>query len=306
VGQAHADGGADEADLAFQLGAQSYLAKDYRTALLHFLASNRLAPNRNVQFNIARSYEQIGNYPDAYRYYSRALEDEADSVVVERINGFLKNIASKVAVVRVETDPPGATIYVERKDLGARGTSPRVLAFSGGAYRVLAELDGYYPAESAHVEVHAGQEIRLRLVLNRILGEIVVGDSARDAEVMIDGESRCVAPCLIQVSPGSHVMQLQRPGYRPFQEQVSVEAQRRLAVSPSLEPLTGTVLVDADEKGALVEIDGRAVGFTPVVVTERVGRRRVSVSLSGFSPVEKTVDVAADSQSSVLVEMHEY
>src|SRR5437773_1552373 len=56
---AHADDVADEADLQFNLGADAYEKGDFRGALEHFLASNRLVPNRNVIFNIARTYEQL-------------------------------------------------------------------------------------------------------------------------------------------------------------------------------------------------------------------------------------------------------
>ncbi|MFN9938558.1 MAG: PEGA domain-containing protein [bacterium] len=48
-----------------------------------------------------------------------------------------------MAVVRIETDPPGATIYVDRADLGARGTTPRVLAFAPGTVRILVERAGH-------------------------------------------------------------------------------------------------------------------------------------------------------------------
>src|SRR5262249_6734806 len=63
-----ADDTADEAELHFQLGAERYQAGDFKGALEHFLASNRLVPNRNVLFNIARTYEQLKQSPDAYRY----------------------------------------------------------------------------------------------------------------------------------------------------------------------------------------------------------------------------------------------
>ena len=45
---------ADEADVQFQLGNDRYDAGDIKSALEHFLASNRLAPNKNVLFDIAR------------------------------------------------------------------------------------------------------------------------------------------------------------------------------------------------------------------------------------------------------------
>src|SRR5215510_9443934 len=73
-----ADGVADEAELQFQRGATAYSKGDFTGALEHFLASNRLVSNRNVMFNIARAYEQLARYPDAYRYYVDASRDATD------------------------------------------------------------------------------------------------------------------------------------------------------------------------------------------------------------------------------------
>src|SRR5215510_6056493 len=75
---AHAGGAADEADLQFQLGAEAYAKGDFRSALEHFLASNRLVPNKNVVFNIARTFEKLERFADAHRYYVDALREETD------------------------------------------------------------------------------------------------------------------------------------------------------------------------------------------------------------------------------------
>ena len=56
---ARADSGADEADVRFQRGTALYKAGRFDEALVEFFASNRLAANRNVVFNIARSYEAL-------------------------------------------------------------------------------------------------------------------------------------------------------------------------------------------------------------------------------------------------------
>src|SRR6266478_2374280 len=110
---AHADDLADEADLQFQLGADRYRQADYQGALEHFLASNRLVPNRNVGFNIARCYEQLQEYPAAFRYYTQALEGERDTDTRARVETALEKIKSHVAVIRIVTDPPGATVYID-------------------------------------------------------------------------------------------------------------------------------------------------------------------------------------------------
>src|SRR3954466_15422242 len=82
---AHADGLADEADLQFQRGAQAYRRGDYESALEHFLASNRLVQNQNVVFNIGHTYQRLGRYPEAFRYFSEALASERDPEQAGRI-----------------------------------------------------------------------------------------------------------------------------------------------------------------------------------------------------------------------------
>ena len=85
VSEVRADDLADEAELNFTLGAFHYQKGEYRDALAHFLASNRLVPNRNVLFNIARCYEKLAQFPEAYRYYSLAFDAETEPSARARI-----------------------------------------------------------------------------------------------------------------------------------------------------------------------------------------------------------------------------
>src|SRR6187402_1571796 len=120
---AAADDLADEADLRFRLGAEAFQRGDYRTALEQFLSSNRLVPNRNVAYNIARCYEELKQFPEAFRYYSVALQAETDASARGRIERALVAIRQHIAVVEIETNPPGATVFIQRKDLGPRGNT---------------------------------------------------------------------------------------------------------------------------------------------------------------------------------------
>ncbi|HEY3592512.1 MAG TPA: TonB-dependent receptor, partial [Polyangiaceae bacterium] len=231
-----ADDLADEADLHFQIGAERYREGDYRGALEHFLASNRLVSNRNVSFNIAKSYEQLRLYPEAFRYYTQAMEGETDPDVKRRVDAALDAIKHNVAVVRVETAPPGATLYIDRRDLGERGASPRTLGLAAGRYRIIAELPGYQPAESEPIDA-------------RLAEETVV----------------------------------------------------QLSLVPRWEGLTGTLVVDADERGALVEVDGQPRAFTPAVLTLTAGPHRVRFTMKGFRAVEQTADIRPSTEAKLEV-----
>jgi outer membrane receptor for ferrienterochelin and colicin len=299
-GLAHADDVADEADLKFQLGADAYQRGDYKTALQHFLGSNRLVANKNVLFNIAKTYEKLGRYPEAHRYLSLALAAETEPVARARIQTELDQLARRVLVLEIRTTPPGATLYIDRKNLGPRGESPRQLGLAPGSYKIIAEKPGYRPAEVIVGPGRVGEVKRVELELVAILGSVRIEGPARGAAVHLDEEAApvaCTVPCRLRVTPGRHVLYLTRAGHRTSAVPVSVRPNTELTVRPELAPITGSLVANTDEPGALIEVDGRPVGFTPAIVPVPIGLHRVRLSLEGFRSVEREVVIAEGRQT---------
>jgi outer membrane receptor protein involved in Fe transport len=299
--RASADDTADEADLQFRLGAERYQAGDFRGALEHFLASNRLSPNRNVLFNVARCYEALKEYPDAYRYYTRALQGETDKHTLATINEALTRMAPNVALLKVVTDPVGATLYLDRKDLGQRGAGPQTLGLAPGKYTVIAEAPGYEDGSSAPIDVRAGGAQTVDIKLRRILGTVhVAGDEAAGATIRVDGEDTppaCVAPCDLQLPPGRHTLYVSREGFKSFVTLVDVVAKQTVTTRPSIEAKTGSLVVSTDETGAIVEVDGVPRGPTPALLNLPVGPHRIRVTLRGFRSVERDVHIEANQET---------
>ncbi|HWA75782.1 MAG TPA: TonB-dependent receptor [Polyangiaceae bacterium] len=289
---------ADEADAEFTLGSEAYQAGDYQRALAHYLASNRLARNRNVLFNIARCYEQLKQFPDAHRYYTRALHGETDESAIARINDSIARVSPRVAVLEIVSEPPGARIYLDRKDLGERGTAPQRMAMPPGTYRVIAELDGWEDAISAPVEIKIGSVETVTLRLNRIVGVIHVPGPA-GAAVRLDADNSpkiCNAPCDVHAPPGQHTVILSKPGYRTLRVPVNSEAKKTANIQPDLVPETGSLVVNADEQDAAIEIDDVTQGFTPAILNVPVGPHHVRVTLRGFKPIERDLVIEPSKQ----------
>ncbi|MBI4815132.1 MAG: TonB-dependent receptor [Deltaproteobacteria bacterium] len=295
-----ADGVADEAELHFQLAADRYQKDDFLGALEHFLASNRLVPNRNVMFNIARTLERLGRFPDAYRYYVDARQGETKEEVIGRLDEALARIAPNVAVLDVVTVPQGATIFVNRTDLGSVGSSPRPLGFSPGTYKVIVQLAGHETAELDVPNAAAGSRTPIRLVLKRIVGTADV-EGEVGISVRVDDETgavACTTPCKLELAPGPHVLYFTKEGFAAQPRQVNIAAKETTPVRAAMMALTGSLVVSADETDALVEVDGKPVGFTPAVVPEvALGLRRVRVSLRGYVPVEREIEIKHNQQA---------
>src|SRR5262245_45801604 len=113
IPQARADSTADEADARFLRANQLFKAARYDEALVEFLTSNRLVRNHNVIFNIARTYEALGRFEEAYRYYAEYIREEPNREERAAAQRRLRVIEPQVALISIESDPPGATVYLE-------------------------------------------------------------------------------------------------------------------------------------------------------------------------------------------------
>lgn len=302
---ARADDLADQAELEFSLGADYYQRGEYKLALEHFMTSNRLVPNKNVVFNVARSYEQLKAYPAAFRYYSLALQGEESADTRARIEAAIAQIKQYVTVLRITTHPAGALIYIDRRDLGSRGTSPQVLGLAPHAYRVLAELPGYVPKTFDVPATSAGQELNVDLQLEPILGEVRFDGTTGALVTLERSPETCRVPCSLRLPAGLHSATFSRPGFRDEQRSFDVPANARIGVSSVLEPLVGSALISTDEPGALVQIDGKVSGFTPAILSLPVGPHRVSLTLKGFRPEERAIDVGAGGETQLDVVLTE-
>ncbi|WP_437762507.1 TonB-dependent receptor [Sorangium sp. So ce281] len=270
--------------------------------------SNRLVPNRNVIFNIARTYEALQEYPDAFRYYVQALDLEPNAARRPAIEEALARIRPNVAVINVTTDPPGATVYINRRDLGGRGNTPRLLGFQPGKHKIIVDLEGYEPAEVENVEAKIGEQTNVAVKLKRIVGTVrVVGEMAGTTVRVNDagGPPACTAPCDLTLPPGRHRLYLSQEGYQPSEQDVNVAAASTVTARYRLNPLTGSLVVNADERDALVEVDGKPMGFTPAVLNVQSGQRRVRVSLRGFRPVEQSANVVAGQQTRIDISLRQ-
>lgn len=305
---AWADNTADEADVAFDLGNRAYAKRDYDAALASYFLSYRLVPNRNVLFNIARCYEAIDRLDEAYRYWNDLFVDaslpEADRKDVRQA---LARLAPKVALVSIATTPPGAELYVDRKDLGSRGRTPQTIAVKPGAHTLLLELPGHRPA-SVKVTGVKGKETKHTADLAPIVGGVTLTGTPAGAVIResADGPELGKVPATLSFPPGQRLLVVQAPGFLPQQVLVDVRADDNVTAKVALPERprpTGKVVVTSNRENSVVRVDGREFGFTPTVLTLPVGEHVVEVTNDEVTPVAERVKVEADGETRVTAEL---
>ncbi len=305
---AFADNTADESDIAFSLGNAHYARREYEPALSQYFLSYRLVPNRNVLFNIARCYESISRFDEAYRYFhDLSVDPTLPAADAQEVKAALARLAPRVALVKVTSTPPGADVFLDREDLGSRGKTPQTVAVSPGTHEVVVKLGGHEPA-SAKVSVGRGREATAPLSLTPIVGTAALAGTPEGAVVRESAEGPELGrlPARLLLAPGQHLLVVQAQGFLPSQVLVDVKAREtttaRVTLTERPRP-TGKVIVTANRDGALVRVDGRDSGFTPVVLTLTEGPHELEVTTDEVTPLLQHLEVKADEEQRVTAEL---
>lgn len=289
---------ADEADAHFRKGTELYDQFQYEDALLHFMQSNRLSPNPTTAGNVGHTFAAMRRYPEAYRWY--ALAQSLANEPLPELDQAMRAIVDKVVLVKLASDPPGARIYVDRKDLGSVGTTPTTIALPPGSYTFIFEADSHVDFVSQSyglTRLGSATEVEADLVV--ITGRVKV-EGAEGATVHLGsdtGPALCTTPCEIDLPIGQQLLFYKKEGYRSQPTLIQVGEHQTVAVSAELLQVTGSIRIEADQRGALVRVDGIDRGFTPTVINGvPAGTRTVEVVKPGFQIWKIEVDVPKDGQ----------
>jgi hypothetical protein len=299
---ARADSIADEADFRFHRAARLYREGQVEEALGEFLASNRLVRNRNVIFNIARCFEELKHYNEAYRWYTELAPEETSESDRKELAAALRRLQPSLALLHVTTEPPGATVYVDRKDLGARGQAPVTLALPKGAAQVMVELSGYRPFRQ-EVQLAIGKTVEVNAPLDRIYGAIAVSGEPAQYELRVDADQGPPLPLHEgrgKIIPGRHILIITAPGHVAQQMAIEVPADGVAPVTfklPPLPPPSGKLVVQSNVDKALVRVDGKEAGFTPGVIDVVAGSHQVEILADGREPLLQRLEVQKDEQT---------
>ncbi len=239
-----------------------------RQALDLFHNALRVARTRSILFNIGLCYEYLHRYEDAVSYFNEdflldGLTEQYRRDTEQRIAG----ITPRIALVEVTTDPPGATIFLDRRDLAPRGVTPRTIATQPGQHRIITELDGHEPGEGT-VEAVLGETREVRISLTAHPATVRVETVPPGAEIRFDdedGPSAGITPLTVEIEPGQHRAYAtlgDRSGRQTFDappgDTITVEVSLAAPTSP------GVVIISVDVPDATVLVEGVTVGRAPI------------------------------------------
>ncbi|HTE54900.1 MAG TPA: PEGA domain-containing protein [Kofleriaceae bacterium] len=176
--------------------------------------------------------------------------------------------------VRIDSQPSGATVYLDSKEGEPLGQTPYNGRLSAGPHTLIVELDGYV-SQVQDINIRRGRHVQridvrlskidlasIEVVLGRAGGRKVEADGAR---ILVDGRDVGAVPDTIQVPAGPHQVEVVLEGYKTFETWVETAEGEKLKVTADLVPLGGKpVRVAQAGAGATADdVPGEGEGTTP-------------------------------------------
>ena len=146
----------------------------------------------------------------------------------------------------------------------------------------------------------------LKRLIASLVGELNLEVDPVEASVLLDGRPLSERGRRnILLGPGEHRLEIRAPGYKSSVQQVTIHSQKERVVRVSLKPVNGTLVLRTDLVGATVLLDGNLVGVTPLdPFAVRAGQHLLEISQDGYNPQRRTVQVAADSWTSLEIQLN--
>lgn len=206
--------------------------------------------------------------------------------------------------VGVDSDPPGAWISVDGKDISRR--TPATLELIPGEHVVTLSMPDLGNVK-VPVKGAQGQKVKVNEALHGSL-DVAALDSSLPVKMSLDGEPQGFLPVHVaKLPPGLHEVQFSGPNMQPWGQNVSIGIRQTTQVTarPMTSPATGVVQVQASNNddngtaplaGASVFVDGELRGTTPLSLELPRGPHSLRVTFRSETAPVQVIDLPGGNQ----------
>lgn len=215
-------------------------------AVIAYRGSYEAFPHPGTLVNLATAQEAAGRFVDALASWHELLERFVAVISADARSQALQRIAElerSVARVSVTSEPPGATLLRDGRELGlSPGDDP--VALDPGEVVFEARLEGYEDVRTT-VTLTSGENEPVVLRLAATAPEpappptLVVESSVEGATVAVDDNPPALAPVTMALEPGVHRVTVVAPGHEPQTSDVDVPETGEMHLTVDLEASSG-------------------------------------------------------------------
>jgi PEGA domain-containing protein/tetratricopeptide repeat protein len=301
----------------FDHGQELFQRGDYAAAAAEFHAAFAIKPLAALLYDEAVCYEHLGDFATAVKLYTRYLDDYPDARDARAVKARKDSLKERgkpnpppplKPVFVIESDPPGATVYLDDQKSPPLGVTP----WNGtieGAHQLIVVAEGY---KSIKKDILGKPDVVTTIVMSlqadKSNGFVDVRANIAGADVFIgerEGGAVGRTPYLHELPPGKYAITITHEGYDEDTREITLKAGESLKLRAELRKLpVGFVRVEgATVEGAAVKLDGQTVCNAPCRFRSPSGAHTVIVEKSGAKPFRRQLAVADATETTLAVRL---
>ena len=221
-----------------------YTEGNYPEAVIYYEQALELIKSPDIQYNIAKCYEKMAQYPKAraaYQAYLALFEEQngreaPDKADVEATVREILRKEDRPVRLTVTSDPPGANVYIGGRDRLV-GQTPYEAELKPGVYPVIVELEGYEDEQKTVVlERGAPRTFTFRMRRKANMGALLVDTNIRGARIFVQGQVKGLTPYPeeILIPAGRRQVTLEKDRYSTISRIVEISAGKTFFVEEEM------------------------------------------------------------------------
>jgi hypothetical protein len=145
----------------------------------------------------------------------------------------IRDMRALLGYLTVNVTPPHAALFVDDEPLPP-GAKDKPLPLGPGKHRISARAEGYESAEETVTVTSADRDKVVRFALEPNMGWVVVKTGDPEMAIAIDQQPMALGEWAGLVEPGTHLVQMYKPGGADYAFQVLVVAGKAQEVRPDV------------------------------------------------------------------------
>lgn len=201
------------------------------------------------------------------------------------------------ASVLINTRPTGAELVVDGRVVGA---TPLLLEeVRIGKYSGLLRMPGY-SQRTIEWSVEDERPKQILIDLDENVGMVSFNSRPQGAQLSIGGRVVGVTPFKGELNEGKYLIRLERSGYVPLEQTVTLSRGQRLVREFVLSARPGGVKVVSEPAGAEIFVNETKRGVAPCTLGDlSPAVYTIRAVKAGYEPIEKTVEIVSGFQDEV-------
>jgi hypothetical protein len=285
------------AEELYARGVRSFQSGNYTRAAQDLEASMNAKPTAKAALYLANAHLKLGELQPAKEAFAKVLELEPNHPKRAAIEALMQSIDARVETkVRVESTPPGATIYVDSEASGARGKTPADIDVQVGRRRIIVALDGYESVTREEV-LQGGRPASVNVTLHGKGCEVALSAKGpAESRASIDGGEPIALPAKTLIHYGNHKVVFTGAAHEPTELPYDCDGFKPGTLEAALTPRSGRLAIPTGA-GTVVKIDGKVVALSEADARSGIGlapgRHEVAVTVGDEPTRTSIVDVGA-------------